>query len=168
MNIGDKIAKARKAQNLTQEQLADVLGVTRQAVSRWESDLAYPETEKLVALSKVLEINCDYLLKDGVTESGEKIVQVEVFRQEAGLFNKTNWRFIIALAAIAAGLYVGGFSLFFVIMNWNSVVKGDALLIALMCAVIAVSLTLFASGAAVLFKCFKKKEFFIKKEYKKK
>ena len=168
MNIGDKIAKARKAQNLTQEQLADVLGVTRQAVSRWESDLAYPETEKLVALSKVLEINCDYLLKDGVTESGEKIVQVEVFRQEAGLFNKTNWRFIIALAAIAAGLYVGGFSLFFVIMNWDSVVKGDALLIALMCAVIAVSLILFAAGVAVLFKCFKKKEFFIKKEYKKK
>ena len=45
MTLGEKMAKLRKEQNYTQEQLAQLLGVSRQAVSRWESDLAYPETE---------------------------------------------------------------------------------------------------------------------------
>ena len=81
MKIGDKIAKARKTQNLTQEQLADLLNVSRQAVSRWESDLAYPETENLVRLSEILQINCDYLLKDGVNENGEKVVEVKIVKE---------------------------------------------------------------------------------------
>ena len=52
MSTGTRIAQARKKQNLTQEQLAEQLGVTRQSVSRWESDAAYPETDKLVRLDR--------------------------------------------------------------------------------------------------------------------
>ena len=51
MSMGSKLAQARRKNNLTQEQLAEKLGVTRQAVSRWESDAAYPETDKIVRLS---------------------------------------------------------------------------------------------------------------------
>lgn len=43
MTLGDKISKLRKENNYTQEQLADILGVSRQAISKWESDLTYPE-----------------------------------------------------------------------------------------------------------------------------
>ena len=46
MTFGDKLTKLRKQKNLTQEQLADMLGVSRQSVSKWESDTAYPETDK--------------------------------------------------------------------------------------------------------------------------
>ena len=67
MSMGNKLAEARKKQNLTQEQLAERLGVTRQAVSRWESDAAYPETDKLVRMARLLNVSCDYLLRDDIT-----------------------------------------------------------------------------------------------------
>ena len=48
MTLGDKISKLRKDNHYTQEQLAGILGVSRQSVSKWESNLAYPETDKLL------------------------------------------------------------------------------------------------------------------------
>ena len=74
MSLGNKLAEARKKQNLTQEQLAERLGVTRQAVSRWESDAAYPETDKIVRMAQILEVSCDYLLQDSVNETGKPAV----------------------------------------------------------------------------------------------
>lgn len=68
MSMGSKLAQARKQANLTQEQLAERLGVTRQAVSRWESDTAYPETDKIVRMAQILDVSCDYLLRDGEAE----------------------------------------------------------------------------------------------------
>lgn len=65
MTMGSKLAQARRKNNLTQEQLAEQLGVTRQAVSRWESDTAYPETDKIVRMSRLLGVSCDWLLQDG-------------------------------------------------------------------------------------------------------
>ena len=73
MSLGNKLAQARKKQNLTQEQLAERLGVTRQAVSRWESGAAWPETDKLVRMAQILEVSCDYLLQDGVDEKGQPV-----------------------------------------------------------------------------------------------
>ena len=69
MQIGDKIAEARKRKNLTQEQLAQRMSVTRQTVSRWESQTAYPEMEKIVQLAAILEVSCDYLLNDRMKQS---------------------------------------------------------------------------------------------------
>lgn len=70
MTLGEKIARQRKEQNLTQEQLAEILGVSRQSVSKWEQDIAYPETEKLIELGKVFDCSMDYLLKENITEKG--------------------------------------------------------------------------------------------------
>lgn len=72
MKIGEKIAKARKATNLTQDQLAELLEVTRQTISKWESDLAFPETAKIAKLAEILKVSCDYLLRE------DKPVTVEV------------------------------------------------------------------------------------------
>ena len=55
MTLGEKLSKLRKEYNYTQEQLADILGVSRQSISKWESDIAYPETEKLIELGKLFE-----------------------------------------------------------------------------------------------------------------
>lgn len=68
MTLGEKIAKQRKELNYTQEQLADILGVSRQSISKWESDIAYPETEKLIELGRLFDCSMDYLLKEEVTE----------------------------------------------------------------------------------------------------
>lgn len=68
MKLGEKIAKQRKELNYTQEQLADMLGVSRQSISKWESDIAYPETDKLIELGKLFDCSMDYLLKEEVTE----------------------------------------------------------------------------------------------------
>ena len=70
MSMGSKLAQARRKNNLTQEQLAEKLGVTRQAVSRWESDAAYPETDKIVRMSQLLGVSCDWLLRDGADDAG--------------------------------------------------------------------------------------------------
>lgn len=64
MQTGDKLAQLRRQKNYTQEQLAELLGVTRQAVSRWESGAAYPETAKLIQLSRLYGCSVDALLKD--------------------------------------------------------------------------------------------------------
>lgn len=68
MTLGDKLSKLRKENNYTQEQLADVLGVSRQAISKWESNVTYPETDKLVRMSKLFHCTTDYLLLDEVAE----------------------------------------------------------------------------------------------------
>lgn len=64
MQIGEKIARARKAANLTQDQLAALLDVTRQTVSKWESDLALPETAKLPRLADALQTDLNTLLTE--------------------------------------------------------------------------------------------------------
>ena len=68
MTLGEKLSKLRKEYNYTQEQLADILGVSRQSISKWESDIAYPETDKLIELGKLFDCSMDYLLKEEVTE----------------------------------------------------------------------------------------------------
>ena len=52
MSFGENLRLMRKARNLTQEQFAEALGVSRQAVSKWEADSGYPEAEKLIAISR--------------------------------------------------------------------------------------------------------------------
>lgn len=68
--IGKKIAELRKEKNMTQEQLALKLGVTNQAVSKWESDLCYPDITLLPELSKALDISLDELF--GIAAKTEK------------------------------------------------------------------------------------------------
>ena len=68
MTFGEKLAKLRKEQNYTQEQLAEILGVSRQSISKWESDMAYPETDKLIKMGKLFDCSMDYLLKEDITE----------------------------------------------------------------------------------------------------
>lgn len=64
MTIGEKILKLRKARGWSQEELAERIGVTRQAVSRWESDSAKPDADKIIAVCDLFGISADYLLRD--------------------------------------------------------------------------------------------------------
>ncbi len=71
MNIADRIQNLRKTKGLSQEQLADAIGVSRQAVSKWESDQTTPDLEKIVLMSELFEVTTDYLLK-GIEPVQEK------------------------------------------------------------------------------------------------
>lgn len=61
MSIGERITDLRKAQNLSQGQLADALEISRQAVSKWENDQASPDTLKLIKLAEILDTEVEYL-----------------------------------------------------------------------------------------------------------
>ncbi len=63
-NIGEKISFNRKSKGMTQEELAEKLGVSGQAVSKWENNLACPDIQLLVPLSKIFSITCDELLSN--------------------------------------------------------------------------------------------------------
>lgn len=81
MTIGEKIARLRKEQNLTQEQFAEILKVSRQTVSKWERDEAYPDTEKLIRIGKIFDCSLDYLLKD---ELEQMDVNLTAAKEDAG------------------------------------------------------------------------------------
>ena len=71
MTTGNKLAKLRKEAGYTQEELAEKLGVSRQSISKWESDTAYPETEKLIKIGELYNCSMDYLLKEEIEEPNQ-------------------------------------------------------------------------------------------------
>jgi transcriptional regulator, XRE family, putative len=72
MNLSDRIQYLRKSRGISQEGLADQLGVSRQAVSKWESEQSMPDLDKIISMSDYFEVTTDYLLK-GI----EPVVQKE-------------------------------------------------------------------------------------------
>ena len=72
MKLSDRIQYLRKARGISQEGLADQLGVSRQAVSKWESEQSMPDLDKIISMSDYFEVTTDYLLK-GI----EPVVQKE-------------------------------------------------------------------------------------------
>ncbi len=76
MGFSENLKAVRKERNVTQEQLAEMLEVSRQAISKWESGGGYPETEKLILLSRKLNVSLDYLLneKSNIEERNKSVV----------------------------------------------------------------------------------------------
>lgn len=64
MTLGEKINRLRTEKNLSQEAFGECLGVSRQSVSKWETDQSVPELEKIIAISELFDVTTDYLLKD--------------------------------------------------------------------------------------------------------
>lgn len=74
MNVGDRIEDLRKKQGMTQEQLAQKIGATRQAVSKWESGKSYPDIDYVVRMGECFGVTTDYLLR-GVEDIKQETVQ---------------------------------------------------------------------------------------------
>lgn len=81
MNLSDNLKRIRKENNLSQEQLADKLGVSRQSVSKWESGQAYPEMDKVLQLCQLFSLNIDELLNQNIKDVNNK-------KQAKNTFNK--------------------------------------------------------------------------------
>lgn len=63
MNIADRIQQLRKSKGISQEELADKIGVSRQAVSKWESEQSSHDIEKIILMSDYFDVTTDYMLK---------------------------------------------------------------------------------------------------------
>ena len=66
MTIGEKIIQLRNAADISQEQLAETLGVSRQSVSKWEMDQALPQIDKVLQLAEIFSVSTDELLLDKI------------------------------------------------------------------------------------------------------
>ena len=64
MTIGQKIVQLRTAADISQEQLSETLGVSRQSVSKWETDQALPQIDKVLQIAELFNISTDELLRD--------------------------------------------------------------------------------------------------------
>ncbi len=73
MAIGDMINKLRTNANMSQEQFAELFGVSRQSVQKWESDLSVPELEKLIKISKYFDVSLDALVLKSDTRVTEEL-----------------------------------------------------------------------------------------------
>lgn len=76
MTTGERLKELRKKQGITQEGLADTLQVSRQSISKWESDAAFPETEKLIKMAELYQCSVDYILR-GVASIGKPVENSE-------------------------------------------------------------------------------------------
>lgn len=103
--LSEKLYQLRKKSGLSQEQLAEQLNVSRQAISKWESGSAFPESEKLIIISNYFGVSVDYLLKDDVEEDAKTA------NNEADKNPKMLAGLIICIAGIAAMILWGLFSI---------------------------------------------------------
>ena len=76
MNLGNKIKTLRKQHNLTQENLAEMLGVSYQAISRWENNITSPDINTLPILANIFNVTVDYLLDVNVIKNEDNINKI--------------------------------------------------------------------------------------------
>ena len=77
MNLGENIKKLRKEKNLSQEQLAEILNVSRQAVSKWESGKIYPDIDNLILLRDIFNVTLDDLIINENKTKGEDTIELD-------------------------------------------------------------------------------------------
>ena len=130
MNMADRIQYLRKQKGFSQEELADKVGVSRQAVSKWEGEQSTPDLKNIITMSDIFETTTDYILKgiEPIPTTNKKIFYslylafAVIFAIIAGIWSFTANRFRIdeCIFIILAGTVVGlGIGLIFqVLSNW--------------------------------------------------
>lgn len=99
MSLGENLQFLRKRENMTQEQLAETLEVSRQSVSKWESDSTYPETDKLLQLTEIFHCTLDDLMKKDI--SSQYIEDKNNYNEHKDQFSK---RITLGVCLILSGL----------------------------------------------------------------
>ena len=112
MNIGEKLYELRKAKNLSQEEVAEKLNVTRQTVSKWETNQSTPDFDKIVPLCELFEITTDELLKGKKEEENDDTVEEkmpskqELRRKSAEVVSTSVFIYIVAVALLIVAIPV--------------------------------------------------------------
>lgn len=160
MDFSEKLLTLRKARDLTQEELAEKLNVSRQSVSKWESGQAVPELDKIVAMSAVFDVTTDYLLKS--SEIDDLSVKTEMLekQQEQMLARELRQRKVRECILYGIVIYLVYFAVCFMecgliwdYIFWETDMRWGAIVMA----------EFLAATAAVVFVCARK----LKGRYKK-
>lgn len=102
MSFAKKMIELRKQQNLSQQDLADRLGVSRQAISRWETGAVQPLADSVKSLAQVFQVSTDYLLNDDLdTPTPPPTAQPAPTPQEEPTPTRKHRKWLLALAAAA-------------------------------------------------------------------
>lgn len=113
MEFSERVLQARKAKGMSQEKLAELVGVSRQAVSKWETGEAKPDVEKLIAICEVLELSMDYLCfgkEEEPCKSELPLAENVGLEQKRQGQNKV-WNYV---GTLCAGIVIGIMVMFFV------------------------------------------------------
>ncbi len=159
MNIGHKISLCRKKSGISQEVLANKLKISRQAVSRWETGEAVPDTEKIIQLSRIFNVSTDYLLLDEIEEQRETERKVNA-QTDFAKEKRRHLRicvgmvfFVIGLAALIgslAGAVIYADSLTEWYSHWGK--YGTALFRTWMIVPLILSISLSIAGGSILWR----------------
>ncbi len=103
MTLGEKIKKLRVENNWTQEQFAEMMGVSAQAVSRWETDSSMPDISMLVPIAYTFNVSCDYLLGVDLNSKEKDIFRIRKEAWESIVGEKQN-KWVNAYTMIKEGL----------------------------------------------------------------
>ena len=131
VKLPDKIIKHRKENGWSQEDFAEKLTVTRQAVSRWENGTALPDAQNILQISKLFHVTTDYLLNDDY-ESDADIPAVQTAKKETeDLFSKKKRLHLIAAICFTISVFC---SLMGLVNSTNGVQLGLSCFILALCA----------------------------------
>ena len=100
MTFAEKLQVLRKRRSLSQEQLAAALGVSRQAISKWELNAAVPDVENLIKLSALFSVSTDYLLKEELEDDA-------LSKEPGGNGDRSGFRRCVALMGCLGGAVLG-------------------------------------------------------------
>ncbi|MED1560003.1 MULTISPECIES: helix-turn-helix domain-containing protein [Bacillus] len=117
MNLGSQLKRFRESKSFSQEDVARKVGVTRQAVYKWESNKSYPDIDNLILLSELYEVTIDELIK-GSEDAREELDKKDKDECEDDE-DKNDFGFFIGIALIFIGIFIGieGVSLFITILG---------------------------------------------------
>lgn len=122
MTFGERLANLRKTKGLSQEQLAEVLDLTRQTISKWELDQSTPDLEYIVKLSDFFSVTTDYLIKgEQINQPSDKIKNTASF---GGLKIQ---HVLLSLAGMMMGASFIGILAFVIcssFRSWSAMVNG--------------------------------------------
>lgn len=116
MALGETLSSLRKAKGLSQEQLAEELGLTRQTISKWECNQSTPDLEYLVQLSDFFAVSADYLIKgeqiDKTPSSNNSNFEEQNIHSEDMPNSITRYKLFVHLGSIISGVSLIGIIVF--------------------------------------------------------
>lgn len=160
MKLHEKITVYRKKCGLSQETLAEKIGVSRQAVSKWETGDALPEITKLKSLADCFGVTVDFLLDENTDEyQTQNNVKTTVFDRLVNWIgaNFKTYSWMVGLALILIGVYITGIGIIeflVVIGRWFSPIQ--ILVVILSLVIIALGVLLIVGGIIIIKKTKKK------------
>lgn len=113
MNIGEKLFELRKEKNLSQEEVADKLNVSRQTISKWETNQSTPDFDKIIPICELFKISTEELLTGKKTEEEErknieepKVTKEEVRRKSAEVVSTSIFIYVASVAFLMVAIPV--------------------------------------------------------------